>query len=110
MMADFLTLRMSSPPPMVSDEIEAALRNLLGEAAAPPGLIITLRRHDEYELLLQRIAELDAQLKEKNHEVHQMSMYAVRYLSAVDELKICKKLLTRAGVDTSFLRTLDRGQ
>ena len=36
---------------MHGDLIEEELQNILG-SAAPPGIVITLRRHDEYEKLI----------------------------------------------------------
>ena len=37
---------------MQGDDIEKALQELLGASAGPSGLVVTLRRHEEYELLL----------------------------------------------------------
>lgn len=93
---------------MRSDEIEAALQALLGSAAGGTGLVVTVRRHDEYEILLSRISELEQQIRDKQQEVLRMQSYAVRYIETLDELKLCKKALSKAGLDTSFIRSLGR--
>lgn len=93
---------------MKSDEIEKALRELLGASAGPSGLVITLRRHDEYEALLERIRALEAEKKSLDIQVHQMSLYAQEYLTALDDLRAAARQLRRLGVDTSFIRCLKR--
>lgn len=89
-----------------SEEIEEALQELLGPLAGPQGLVITLRRHDEYQLLIERIRALEADLQRKDREILQMSAYPVMYLSALDELRYAVKMLDALGEDTSFVRSL----
>lgn len=91
---------------MRGDEIEAALRTMLGAAAASPGLVITLRRHDEYELLIERIRSLEKEKEHLTHQICQMSLYPQMYLVALDELRDARKLLKKLGVDTSFITSL----
>lgn len=93
---------------MTSDAIEETLRQLLGSSAGSPGMVFTLRRHDEYDLLLTRISELEALVRQKDSELRSMSMYAPMYLSALDELREACRLLRRLGVDTSFVRSFRR--
>lgn len=94
------------PPSVKSEEIEEALQDLLGPFAGPQGLVITLRRHDEYEVLIERIRVLEADLQRKDREILQMSSYPVMYLSALDELRYAVKMLDSLGEDTSFVRSL----
>lgn len=90
------------------DEIEAALRTLLGPAAAAPGLVITVRRHDEYELLIERIQALEKEQEHLKQQLCQMSLYPQLYLVALDELRDARKRLKKLGVDTSFITSLRR--
>ena len=94
---------------MKSEAIESALRDLLGPSAGPQGLIITLRRHDEYELLIERIRGLEADLRRKDQELCSMASYPILYLQALDELRTARRQLHSLGVDTSFIRSLRPG-
>lgn len=93
---------------MRSDELEEALRQLLGPAAGPQGLVITLRRHDEYELLVQQITDLTKKCRQLESQFREMSFYVPLYLRALDELRIAYKLLEQRGIDTSFISSLKR--
>ena len=98
----------ASPPSVRSEAIESALRDLLGPSAGPQGLI-TLRRHDEYELLIERIRGLAADLRRKDQELCSMASYPILYLQALDELRSARRQLHSLGVDTSFIRSLRPG-
>lgn len=91
---------------MRSDDIEKALRELLGASSGPSGIVVTLRRHDEYELLLERIKALEAENRSLDQQVHQMAQYAAMYIHSLDELRICRRHLQKLGVDTSFITSL----
>lgn len=92
---------------MTSDAIEEALHTLLGgDCAASPGLVITLRRHDEYERLILRIRALEGRNEDLDRQLRSMSAYPVMYLQALDDLKLCVRMLRRAGLDTSFVQSL----
>lgn len=93
---------------MKSDEIEEVLQQLLGSAVGPPGLVITLRRHDEYDLLLTQIAALEKKCRDLDYQLHRMSLYPVMYLQALDGLKMARKLLDKLNIDTSFMCSLNR--
>ena len=90
---------------MKSDEIEAALQDLLGPFAGPQGLVITLRRHDEYHLLIERIQALEKELDRKDRELGQMSAYPVMYLSVLDELRMAVRILQALDQDVSWIRS-----
>lgn len=86
---------------MRSDAIEEALRDILGGAVAPEGLVITLRRHDEYEALIERIRSLEAEVTRKDRELRTMATYPVLYMETLDELRYAVKLLAKLGIDTT---------
>lgn len=91
---------------MRSDDIEIALRELLGASVGSQGIVLTLRRHDEYEALIERIHALQKENYSLQGQVLNMSEYANLYLIALDELRICRKYLDKLGVDTSFITSL----
>ena len=91
---------------MRSDAIEQALHDILGDSAGPVGLVVTVRRHDEYDLLLQKIALLEDEKRRMDVDLHTMSMYAQQYLRALDELRVCSRLLLHYGEDVSFITSL----
>lgn len=91
---------------MSGDEIEEALQRLLGDAAGPSGLVITVRRHDEYEVLLGRVSLLEKERDRLRSDLGRMSGYADLYLRALDELKICVRMMRSEGMDTSFVSSL----
>ena len=70
---------------MKSEAIEEALQELLGPFAGPQGLVITLRRHDEYQVLIERIQALDEELERKGRELMDELRVAVRKLQALDQ-------------------------
>ena len=92
------------------DEIEEALQELVPDLGpqglVPQGIVITLRRHDEYEVLIERIRSLEAEVQRKDRELHQMATYSVLYLQALDELRMAVRLLSAAGLDVSWVRSL----
>lgn len=91
---------------MRSDDIEKALQELLGAAAGPSGLVITVRRHEDYEALLEQILDLQKQLDASKRQISVMSEYARLYLTALDDLRDCRKILRSLGVDCSFIYAL----
>lgn len=91
---------------MNGDEIEKALQELLGASSGSPGLVITLRRHEEYEVLLGRINALEEEKTRLKQDVSRMSSYAELYLRALDELKICVRHMESAGLDTGWISSV----
>lgn len=91
---------------MNGDEIEKALQSLLGASEGGQGLVITLRRHEEYEVLLGRIAALEEEKFRLSQDVSRMSSYAELYLRALDELNICVRRMHSAGLDTSWVSSI----
>lgn len=95
---------------MKSEAIEAALQELLGPLAGSQGLVITLRRHDEYEALLERIYALEAELDRKKSELSRMASYPVMCLEVMDELRIAVRQLEVLGQDVSWVRSFKVGR
>ena len=91
---------------MIWTEIEEALQRLLGDAVGPQGLVVTVRRHDEYELLLGRLNDLQARYDKLDREYYRMSQFAVQYLQCLDELKIAVRVLEEGSLDTRSCDTL----
>lgn len=67
---------------------------------------ITIHRPEVYTAYEQRIAELQAQAKKAEQDMYRMSLYADQLLRALDELRRCQKMMQKAGLDTSFIRSL----
>lgn len=67
---------------------------------------ITVHRPEVYAAYEQRIAELQAKAKKAEQDMYRMSMYADQLMRALDELRHCQKLMKKAGMDTSFIRSL----
>lgn len=67
---------------------------------------LTIHRPEAYSAYERKIAELEKQLDAKQYEVYQMSLYAEQYLRALDDLKRCQRIMKKAGIDTSFIRSL----
>lgn len=91
---------------MRSDDIEKALRAILGASSEAEGLVVTLRRHDEYESLIERIHALEKTNDNLLGQIRSMSEYANLYLVALDELKFCRDTLAGLGIDTGFITCL----
>lgn len=91
---------------MQSEAIEKALRGVLGASSGSEGIVITLRRHDEYEALLETIEMLNQDKLSLQQQIRGMSEYANMYLAALDELRFCRDLLNGLGVDTGFITCL----
>lgn len=66
---------------------------------------LTIHRPEVYSAYEKRIAELQKQLDAKQYEVYQMSLYADQYLRAMDDLNRCQRIMKKAGMDTSFIRS-----
>lgn len=91
---------------MRSDDIENALQELLGASVEHKGLVVTVRRHDEYEALIDRIRGLQQENESLKGQVLNMAEFANQLLIAIDELRICRKYLDQMGIDTTFITSL----
>lgn len=93
---------------MTSREVEKALQRLLGDAVGPSGIVVTVRRHDDYEKLLEVIDRLEESQQDLKRQVLNLSSYAELYLTALDDVRDCCRLMNQHGIDTSFVRSLRR--
>lgn len=91
---------------MRSDDIENALQELLGASVEHQGIVVTVRRHDEYEALIERIRALQKDNESLKGQVLNMAEFANGLLIAMDELRTCRKYLEKFGVDTTFITSL----
>lgn len=96
------------PISMTSNEIEEALQRILADSAGPPGLVVTLRRHEDYERLLLVIDDLRELNDRLRADITRMGHYSQLYMRAMDDLRVCKKLMDRAGLDTTFISSFSR--
>lgn len=69
---------------------------------------ITIHRPEVYTAYEKRIEDLQAQLKKTEQDVYRMSLFADQLLRALDELRRCQRMMNKAGLDTSFIRSLRR--
>lgn len=90
-------------PPLKSKEIEEALQRALGDASGPQGLVVTLRRHEDYERLLLVIDDLQDLNSRLKADLQRMGDYAHMYFRALDDLRLCRREMERQGLDTSFI-------
>lgn len=93
---------------MTSNEIEEALQRILADSAGPPGLVVTLRRHEDYERLLLIIDDLRELNDRLRADVTRMGHYSQLYMRALDDLRDCKNIMDRHGIDTSFIISFRR--
>lgn len=91
---------------MTSEQIEEALARILGDSAGPPGLVVTLRKHEDMERLLRLIDDLQDLTQRQRMEISRMSDYAQLYLRALDELRAAREVLNGLGVDCRFMSSL----
>lgn len=78
--------------------------------AAPQEIVITYRKHEDYENFIRRIAELELQLKEAQYQAARLSLYAEENFVLYDQLRQAYKDLSRAGMDVSYITSVRRKQ
>lgn len=67
-------------------------------------LEVVVRNVDEIAQLTGEIESLKAQLVKKEQEIHRIGLYASLSIGYIDQLKRCKAVLDRAGLDSSFIK------
>lgn len=99
----------------MTEENEAALRKLalaLLERPAgkegPPEIVVTYRKHEDYEKFVHQISELQEELAKANYSIHQLALYAEENLHLYDQLRAAYKDMKKAGLDTSYLTSVSR--
>lgn len=91
---------------MTGDDIEKALQAALNGSAGSPGLVVTLRRHEDYERLLLILDDLRDLNDRLRSDISRMSGYAQLYMRALDDLRECRRQMEAYGLDTSFIVSL----
>lgn len=92
---------------MTGDQIEEALQRALDGSAGHPGLVVTLRRHEDYERLLLILDDLRELNERQRTDISRMSSYAQLYMRALDDLRECRRQLESHGLDASFIVSLN---
>lgn len=72
----------------------------------PPEIVITYRKHEDYENFVRQIAELQEQLKKAEMSAANMSMYAAENLRLYDQLRWAYTAMQKAGLDVSFITSV----
>ena len=67
-------------------------------------LDVTVRNADEMSEQEQEISRLLRVIKGKDMEIQKLSEFANLYLHSLDQLKLAKKMLDQAGLDSSFIK------
>lgn len=67
-------------------------------------LDVTLRKAEEMTSLETEIERLHKALEQKDEEIRRMSEYAAISIRYLDQLKLARQLLDKAGLDSSFIR------
>ena len=72
----------------------------------PPEIVITYRKHEDYENFVRQIAELQDRLKKAEMAAANMSMYAAENLRLYDQLRWAYMAMQKAGLDVSFITSV----
>lgn len=72
----------------------------------PPEIVITYRKHEDYENFIRKIAELEMQVKEAQYQAARMSLYAEENLVLYEQLRQAYKDMQRAGLDVSYIKSV----
>lgn len=98
----------------MKDEDEQLIRELTlsfltqrpsGEGS-PPEIVITYRKHEDYENFIRQIAELEKQVKEAQYQAARMSLYAEENLVLYEQLRQAYKDMQKAGLDVSYIKSV----
>lgn len=72
----------------------------------PPEIVITYRKHEDYENFVREIAELQERLKQAELTASKMSVYAAENLRLYDQLRWAYTVMQKAGLDVSFITSV----
>ena len=87
-------------------EIALSLLNSRTGEGSPPEIIVTYRKHEDYEKFTQQIAELTEQLCRSKHETAQLALYAEENFRLYDQLRQAYQDMQRAGLDVSYITSV----
>ena len=92
-----------------SSELENFLDSLFGQRDLSDGhLVITVRQHSDMMRLVEKILQLQKEMDDLKMEKARFEGYSYAYLEALDQLRLCRKLMSAAGLDTKFITVLNR--
>lgn len=72
----------------------------------PSEIVITYRKHEDYENFIRQIAELQEKLKKAEMQAAHMTMYAEENLRLYDQLRWAYTAMQKAGLDVSFITSV----
>lgn len=72
----------------------------------PPEIVITYRKHEDYERMIRQIAELTEQLRIAQNQVSVLSNYASENIRLYDQLRFAYNAMVKAGMDVSFITSI----
>ncbi len=73
---------------------------------SPLEIVITYRKHEDYENFIRQIAELEKQVKEAQYQAARMSLYAEENLVLYEQLRQAYKDMQKAGLDVSYIKSV----
>lgn len=76
--------------------LESLLRPVTGGRQE---IVVTYRKHEDYENYEHRIAELTAKVEHQQAEIYKWTMMGTQYLDALDELRRLKLILKHHNID-----------
>ena len=74
--------------------------------SSPPEIIVTYRKHDDYEKFVHQITDLQEQLKQAQYTAAQMSLYAEENFHLYDQLRQAYRDMEKAGLDVSYITSV----
>lgn len=72
----------------------------------PPEIVITYRKHDDYERFISKIAELEKELQSAHQQMGQLAMYAEENFKLYDQLRQAYRDMSAAGLDVSYISAI----
>ena len=98
--------------PEDEEKLQALALSLLtkrpaGEGVCPE-IVVTYRKHDDYERFVRQIAELQQQVKQAEYQAARMSLYAEENFQLYDQLRQAYKDMQKAGLDVSYITSVGR--
>lgn len=74
--------------------------------SSPPEIVVTYRKHADYEKFVRKIAELQEQLERERYTAARMSIYAEENFRLYDQLRQAYAELKKAGLDVSYITSV----
>ena len=91
---------------MIVRELALSLIRQPAGEGSPPEIVITYRKHEDYERFIREIAELTEKLKRAEQQVAVLSNYASENIRLYDQLRWAYIAMVKAGLDVSFITSI----